>query len=169
MLSCSSEATLTYMHFHIKLSGCPTKGHFTVKNTFLQLLEVKWPFVGQNLGKHFIPFNIHMSVVTVWFYADSSGAWVRKSKKLCWCDTTKFCLSWRLYWKYSLKYSLLTSNLVNRSGVSHGEKNGNPYEVLHDPVLVKYKTYLMLLVQNTIRFIPKCKWWAWNGREFSRT
>ena len=40
--------------------------------------------------------------------------------------------------------------------MSHGEKNSNPYEVLHDPVLVKYKTYLMLLVQNTIRFIPKC-------------
>ena len=64
-------------------------------------------------------------------------------------------ISW-LYWKYSLKYSLLTSILGNRSGVSRGEKNGNPYEVLHDPVLVKYKTYLMLLVQNTIRFIPKC-------------
>ena len=50
---------------------------------------------------------------------------------------------------------MLTSILGNRSSVSHGEKNGNPYEVLHDPVLVKYKTYLMLLVQNTIRFIPK--------------
>ena len=44
---------------------------------------------------------------------------------------------------------------MNRNGVSHGEKNGNPYEILHDPVLVKYKTYLMLLVQNAIRFIPK--------------
>ena len=62
------------------------------------------------------------------------------------------------YWKYSLKYSLLTSNLVNRSGVSQSEKNGNPDEVLHDPFLVKYKTYLMLLVQNTICFIPKYSW-----------
>ena len=44
---------------------------------------------------------------------------------------------------------------MNRSGVTHVEKNGNPYEVLHDPVLVKYKTFLMLLVQNTIHFIPK--------------
>ena len=51
---------------------------------------------------------------------------------------------------------MLTVNLGNRSGVSRGEKNGNPYEVLHDPVLVKYKTYLMVLVQNTILFIPKC-------------
>jgi hypothetical protein len=42
---------------------------------------------------------------------------------------------------------------VKRSGVTHVEKNGNPYEVLHDPVLVKYKTFLMLLVQNTICFI----------------
>ena len=53
---------------------------------------------------------------------------------------------------------MLTVNLGNRSGVSRGEKNGNPYEVLHDPVLVKYKTYLMLLVQNTICFIPKYSW-----------
>ena len=51
---------------------------------------------------------------------------------------------------------MLTSKLVNRSGITHVEKNGNPYEVLHDPVLVKYKTYLMLLVQKTILFIPKC-------------
>ena len=57
-----------------------------------------------------------------------------------------------------LKYSLLTFNLMNRSGVSHDEKNGNPYEVLHDPVLVKYKTCLMLLLQNTIFFIPKHGW-----------
>ena len=53
------------------------------------------------------------------------------------------------------KYSLLTSTLVNGSGVSHGEKNGNQYEVLHDPFLVKYKTFLMLLVQNTTHFIPR--------------
>ena len=55
-----------------------------------------------------------------------------------------------------LKYSLLTFNLMNRSGVSHDEKNGNPYEVLHDPFLVKYKTFMMHIVLNTIRFIPKC-------------
>ena len=54
------------------------------------------------------------------------------------------------------KYSLPTSTLVNGSGVSHGEKNGNQYEVLHDPFLVKYKTFMMHLVLNTIRFIPKC-------------
>ena len=50
---------------------------------------------------------------------------------------------------------MLTSSLGNRSGVYHCEKNGNPYEVLHDPVLFKYETYLMLLVQDAIRFIPK--------------
>ena len=31
----------------MKLSGCPTKGQFTVKNALLPLLEVKWPFVSQ--------------------------------------------------------------------------------------------------------------------------
>ena len=36
----------------------------------------------------------------------------------------------------------------NRSGISHGEKNGNPYEVFHVPVLVRYKTYLMLLYKT---------------------
>ena len=36
------DAISTEVAQQIKLSGCPTKSHFTVKKTFLPLLAVKW-------------------------------------------------------------------------------------------------------------------------------
>ena len=65
------------------------------------------------------------------------------------------------------KYSLLTSTLVNGSGVSHGEKNGNQYEVLHDPFLVKCKTFVMPFSTKHNPFYTKA-WSAWIEREFLR-
>jgi hypothetical protein len=51
----------------IKLSGCPTKDHFTAKNAFLPILAGKWPFVRQQFNfKNWI--LVELDEFFFWFF-----------------------------------------------------------------------------------------------------